>query len=83
MLQEPQDAALPHPRVSAAANPRLYHSPPSSRERRIIITIISRMNRYFARHPTLRKWAWFVALYVISIVVFGLFAFGLQALVPK
>jgi hypothetical protein len=48
-----------------------------------LITIISRMNRYLGRHPTLRKLAWFVGLYVISIIVFGLFAFGLQALVPK
>jgi hypothetical protein len=34
-------------------------------------------------HPTLKKWAWFVAIYVISIIIFAIVAFGLQALVPK
>lgn len=45
--------------------------------------IIDRMSRYFAMHPTLKKWAWFVALYIISVIVFAIVAFGLQALVPK
>lgn len=46
-------------------------------------TLFMRMNSYLGDHPALRKWLWFVAIYVISIVVFGIVAFGLQLLVPK
>jgi hypothetical protein len=45
--------------------------------------IINRVSRFLATRPLLKKLAWFVALYVISITVFAIFAFGLEALVPK
>jgi hypothetical protein len=36
-----------------------------------------------SRHPRLKKSLWFVGIYVVSIIVFGVVAFGLQAMVPQ
>ena len=45
--------------------------------------LISRLSVFFSTRPSLRKLAWFVAIYVVSVVVFVIIAFILQALVPK
>ena len=37
----------------------------------------------FRGRPRLRRWAWFVAIYIASVVVFGVVAFTLEALVPR
>ncbi|MBW4022860.1 MAG: hypothetical protein HIU92_06905 [Proteobacteria bacterium] len=36
-----------------------------------------------ARRGTTRRWVWFVAIYVVSVVVFGAVALFLNAIVPK
>jgi hypothetical protein len=38
---------------------------------------------WFAARPRLRRWAWFVAIYGVSVVVFAAVAFFLNAIVPK
>ncbi|MBU6355707.1 hypothetical protein [Acidiphilium sp.] len=40
------------------------------------------LDRTLRNHEKLRKLAWFVIIYGASVVVFGIIAFGLQALVP-
>ncbi len=46
-------------------------------------TIIDRwLDRALHDHPVLRKWAWFVIIYMASVVVFAVVAYGLNALVP-
>jgi hypothetical protein len=38
---------------------------------------------WFAARPRLRRWAWFVVIYGVSVVVFAAVAFFLNAIVPK
>ncbi|MHB1304747.1 MAG: hypothetical protein ACYCZB_14925 [Acidiphilium sp.] len=40
-------------------------------------------DRVLAGHPRLRRWVWFVAIYIASVVVFAVVAFTLEALVPR
>jgi hypothetical protein len=37
---------------------------------------------FLDRHRLCRRWAWFIAIYVVSVTVFGVVALFLNALVP-
>jgi predicted PurR-regulated permease PerM len=37
---------------------------------------------FLERHRLSRRWAWFIAIYVVSVTVFGAVAIFLNALVP-
>lgn len=40
------------------------------------------LDRRLRHRPLMRKIVWFGVIYLASVVVFGIVAFGLQALVP-
>ena len=50
-----------------------------------IMSFAGRSNpvRITIKNPTLRKWAWFLGIYVGSVVVFGIVAYGLAVIVPS
>ena len=42
-----------------------------------------RVRQTLARRDSARRWAWFLTIYVVSVVVFGAVALFLNAIVPK
>ncbi len=40
------------------------------------------LDRTLRNHEKLRRFVWFAIIYAASVVIFGIIAFGLQALVP-
>lgn len=40
------------------------------------------LGAFLARHRLSRRWAWFIAIYLVSVTVFGAVALFLNALVP-
>ena len=43
----------------------------------------ARWQQALARRDAARRWVWFLAIYVVSVVVFGTVALFLNAIVPK
>ncbi len=43
----------------------------------------ARLAAALPRRPVLRRWVWFAAIYLVSVIVFGAVAFFLNAIVPK